>query len=129
MSHQLSRVEKYSRQNKTKDNKQHQRGSTRRKSVSMVSHKENSEIKLEVEAILQPEVVTRTRQQRAQSQVDLEERTESESYSSRADMYPSSRVKWARWFYNFLLVSFLGLTVWLLWWGFHDSPWRMKQGY
>ncbi|ANS74884.1 hypothetical protein AWM70_09970 [Paenibacillus yonginensis] len=51
-----------------------------------------------------------------------------EVFPPRTELYPSHRIKWTRWFFNVLLVIFIGLTVWLLWWGFHSSPWAIKQG-
>ncbi|WP_138492983.1 hypothetical protein [Paenibacillus pinistramenti] len=49
-------------------------------------------------------------------------------YPSRTELYPSHRIKWTKWYFNVLLVIFIGLTIWLLWWGFHESPWSLKQG-
>lgn len=50
-----------------------------------------------------------------------------EPLPSRAELFPSHRIKWTRYFFNVLLFIFIVLTIWLLWWGFHDSPWSLKR--
>lgn len=59
------------------------------------------------------------------SDTTLEE--EELSLLSRSELFPSHRIKWTKWFFNVLLVIFIALTIWLLWWGLHDSPWSAKQ--
>lgn len=49
-----------------------------------------------------------------------------EGLPPRTKVFPSNRIKWTRWFFNTLLFLFIGLTIWLLWWGMTDSPWGAK---
>lgn len=46
----------------------------------------------------------------------------------RRELFPSQRIRITRWFYNALLYVFVGITIYLLWWGISDSPWGKQHG-
>ncbi|AWB45039.1 hypothetical protein DCC85_12940 [Paenibacillus sp. CAA11] len=74
---------------------------------------------------------SRSRQQkklsgRLEEEVDLEAGL-TEDLPSRSELFPSSRNRVQKWFFNSLLILFIALTVLLLWWGMHESPWGLKH--
>jgi hypothetical protein len=43
-------------------------------------------------------------------------------YRSRAEMFPSRRIRVSKWFLNFLSTLFVLITAALLWWGIKGAP-------
>ncbi|GGA22878.1 hypothetical protein [Paenibacillus physcomitrellae] len=96
---------------------------------SRTLHTPQTAINRSVERGAEPDSIPAGRKGRAEKIIkDNIDLPEQELTPSRTETYPSNRVKWTRWFFNVLLVIFIGLTIWLLWWGFHASPWAVKQG-
>lgn len=46
----------------------------------------------------------------------------------RRELFPSQRLRVTRIFYNVLLYVFIGITIYLLWWGISASPWGQEHG-
>ncbi|WP_411347351.1 hypothetical protein [Paenibacillus sp. WLX2291] len=50
-----------------------------------------------------------------------EEEDEDKEYAPRSTIYPSRKIKLAKFFYGYLIFMFVVLTSMLLWWGFQLS--------
>lgn len=67
---------------------------------------------------LQP--VTRTERLRTAAQEGSEDLPD--AYPSRAELFPSRRLRVSKWFLNFLSTLFMLITAVLVWWGIQGAP-------
>ncbi|URJ44954.1 hypothetical protein MF628_004721 [Paenibacillus polymyxa] len=54
--------------------------------------------------------------------VTMEDGTPASEYRTRAEMFPSRRIRVSKWFLNFLSTLFVLITAALLWWGIKGAP-------
>ncbi|KJD44936.1 hypothetical protein [Paenibacillus terrae] len=54
--------------------------------------------------------------------VTMEEDAPVSEYRTRAEMFPSRRIRVSKWFLNFLSTLFVLITAALLWWGIKGAP-------
>ncbi|MEK5505075.1 MULTISPECIES: hypothetical protein [unclassified Paenibacillus] len=54
--------------------------------------------------------------------VTMEGDTPASEYRTRAEMFPSRRIRVSKWFLNFLSTLFVLITAALLWWGVKGAP-------
>lgn len=54
--------------------------------------------------------------------VTMEDDTPASEYRTRAEMFPSRRIRVSKWFLNFLSTLFVLITAALLWWGIKGAP-------
>jgi hypothetical protein len=54
--------------------------------------------------------------------VMMENDTPASEYRTRAEMFPSRRIRVSKWFLNFLSTLFVLITAALLWWGIKGAP-------
>ncbi|PPQ47646.1 hypothetical protein C5G87_16105 [Paenibacillus peoriae] len=54
--------------------------------------------------------------------VTMEDDTPASEYRTRAEMFPSRRIRVSKWFLNFLSTLFVLITAALLWWGIEGAP-------
>ncbi|WPP43100.1 hypothetical protein SK066_09240 [Paenibacillus hunanensis] len=57
----------------------------------------------------------------AEHELGEEEEEEDKEYAPRSTIYPSRKIKLAKFFYGYLIFMFVVLTGMLLWWGFKLS--------
>ncbi|WMT42670.1 hypothetical protein RE628_10340 [Paenibacillus sp. D2_2] len=129
MSERLSRVERYDRSREPKDTKtRHRRSSATRASRTRPDFL--AEYQEEVhEDISQNEILFATEaQDETFKEQDEADGTNLKDLPTRKQMFPSQRLKLQKWFLNSLLYIFIGLLVFLLWWGISKSPWGQKYG-
>ncbi|MGG1618658.1 hypothetical protein ACIFQM_20180 [Paenibacillus sp. NRS-1782] len=54
--------------------------------------------------------------------VTMEDDAPVSEYQTRAEMFPSRRIRVSKWFLNFLSTLFVLITAALLWWGIKGAP-------
>ncbi|TKH41836.1 hypothetical protein C1I60_21225 [Paenibacillus terrae] len=54
--------------------------------------------------------------------VTMEDDAPVSEYRTRAEMFPSRRIRVSKWFLNFLSTLFVLITAALLWWGIKGAP-------
>ncbi|MCM3040180.1 hypothetical protein M3201_10775 [Paenibacillus motobuensis] len=129
MSERLSRVERYERSRETKHTKtRHRRSSEARASRTGPDfladyQKEEYEDASRDETLFVNEVPDEVFKEQ-----DEADGTNMKDLPTRKQMFPSQRLKLQKWFLNSLLYIFIGLLVFLLWWGISESPWGQKYG-
>ncbi|MDP4096677.1 hypothetical protein OIN60_07825 [Paenibacillus sp. P96] len=99
MNKELSRVEKYGR------------GRNRRPKKEQKEQKQQA-AKVEAYADVYTDTVPLTEEEAAGGEV----------YVSRAELFPSRRIRVSKWFMNFLSTLFVLITAALLWWGIEGAP-------
>ncbi|MDO7905101.1 hypothetical protein Q5741_01575 [Paenibacillus sp. JX-17] len=119
MNQELSRMQKYGSQ----------RRSGRKKSaeVTQESTKERSKVRektsLDASAASLSRRAAQARRAKAASTEDARRTPEEEEeLLTRAEMFPSRRLRLSRWFLNTLSFLFVLLTIGLFWWGFQGAP-------
>jgi len=132
MSERLSRVERYEQGREPKDTKtRHRRSSTTRANRTGPDFLADYQ-KEEIEDTSQDEFLYAGEVQEIQDEGSKEQDeadgTNIKDLPTRKQMYPSQRLRLQKWFLNSLLYIFIGLLVFLLWWGISKSPWGQKYG-
>lgn len=126
MSERLSRLERYSSTATTKETRQSSRvarysnvreeGLLTGSRIRLPSGRKNRPANTVRGAANEQGILPRSRKGEA-SENGEEEDEEDKEYAPRSTIYPSRKIKLAKFFYGYLIFLFVALTIMLLWWG------------
>lgn len=125
MSERLSRLERYSNTATTRETRQSSRvakyssgeeGLLTGSRIRLPAGRKKNAAHTVRRAVNEQGVLTRSRTGEV-SETDEEENEKDKDYVPRSTIYPSRKIKIAKFFYGYLIFLFVALTIMLLWWG------------